>query len=155
MWLSHDYTHILCHNNCTFSSSKYTMYIIVYIKVSPHLDCYSVSATNISIKDFAVGSTVVIPTALFPHPDRNSRLNFKRLYLFSDQQGSRSIHVRLNQSYWKMCISHMLLLRKRRTDLKAFLYIFPEKVGAYLSKNVYHVPMSTFLDPRSSAWSGL
>ena len=63
---------------------------------------YSVGAADISIEDFAVGSTVVILTVLFPYPDGNSRLNFKRLYLFSDvevQRGSRSIRVRLNQSY--------------------------------------------------------
>ena len=74
----------------------------VYIKVSPHLDCHSVGAVDTSIGDFAVGSTVVILTVLFPYPDGNSRLNFKRLYLFSDvgvQWGSRSIRVRLNQSY--------------------------------------------------------
>ena len=28
----------------------------MYIKVSPHLDCYSVGAAGISIEDYAVGS---------------------------------------------------------------------------------------------------
>ena len=36
----------------------------------------------------------------------------------------------------------MLLLRKWRADLKAFLYIFPQKVGAWLSTSVYDVPVS-------------
>ena len=74
----------------------------MYIKVSPHLDCYSVGAVDTSIGDIAVGSTVVILTVLFSYPDGNSRLNFKRLYLFSDvgvQWASRSIRVRLNRSY--------------------------------------------------------
>ena len=43
----------------------------MYINMSPHLDCYSVGAAVISIEDFAVDSTVVILTVLFPYTDRN------------------------------------------------------------------------------------
>ena len=80
----------------------------MYIKVSPHLDCYSVGAAGISIEDYAVGSTVLILTVLFPYPDGNREIrlskfeSLKRLYLFSNlgvQWGSRSIRVRLNESY--------------------------------------------------------
>ena len=42
--------------------------------------------------------------------ERYSKLNFKRLYLFSNlgiQWGSRSIRVLLNQSYWKICTVYL------------------------------------------------
>jgi len=35
--------------------------------MSPHLDCYSIGAANISIEDFAVGSTIVILTVLLSY----------------------------------------------------------------------------------------
>jgi len=77
-WLSHDHAHILRRNNCVLSSSKYTLYILLYIKVSPHLDCYSVGAANISIEDYAVGSTVLILTVLFPYPDGNREIRLSK-----------------------------------------------------------------------------
>ena len=43
----------------------------MYIEVSPHLDCYSVGAADTLIEDYAVGSTVLILTVLFPYPDGN------------------------------------------------------------------------------------
>ena len=63
-------------------SSKYTLYILMYmymyIKVSPHLDCYSVGAADISIEDYAVGSTVLILTLLFPYPDGNRAIRLSK-----------------------------------------------------------------------------
>ena len=50
----------------------------MYIKVSPHLDCYSVGAADISIKDYAVGSTVLILTVLFPYPDGNREIRLSK-----------------------------------------------------------------------------
>ena len=38
--------------------------------MSPHLDCCSLGAANISIEDCAVGLAVVILPVLFPYPDR-------------------------------------------------------------------------------------
>ena len=73
--------------------------------MSPHLDCYSVGVADISIEDFAVGSTVVILTVLFPYPDGNREIEqtkFQTVVSLSNlgvQQGSRSTRVLLNQSY--------------------------------------------------------
>ena len=50
----------------------------MYIKVSPHLDCYSVGAADISIEDYAVGSTVLILTVLFPYPDGNREIRLSK-----------------------------------------------------------------------------
>jgi len=38
------------------------------------MDCYSIGAADISIKDFALGWTVVILTVLFPYFDRNREI---------------------------------------------------------------------------------
>ena len=45
----------------------HTLYVVMYIKVSSHLDCCSVRTAVISIEDFVVGSTVVILAVLFLH----------------------------------------------------------------------------------------
>ena len=58
--------------------SKDTLYIFMYIKVSPYLDCYSVGAADISIEDYAVGSTVLILTVLFPYPDGNREIRLSK-----------------------------------------------------------------------------
>ena len=50
----------------------------MYIKVSPHLDCYTVTAADISIEDYAVGSTVLILTVLFPYPDGNREIRLSK-----------------------------------------------------------------------------
>ena len=60
--------HILHCNNCMLSSSKYTSKFLREC-MSPHLDCYSVRAADISIEDFTVGSTIAILTVLFSYPD--------------------------------------------------------------------------------------
>ena len=43
----------------------------MYINVSPHLDCYSVVAADISMEDFAVSLSVVILTV---YPDGNGQI---------------------------------------------------------------------------------
>ena len=50
----------------------------MYIKVSPHLDCYSVGAADISIEDYAVGSTVLILTVWFPYLDGNREIQLSK-----------------------------------------------------------------------------
>ena len=60
-------------NNCMLSSSKYTLYILMYIKVSPHLDCYSVGAADISIKNYAVRPDCSHPNCIVPIPGREQR----------------------------------------------------------------------------------
>jgi len=67
-----------------------------FLKVSLHLYCYSVGATD--IEDYAVGWTVVILT--YSYQDGNTKITL--LYLFSDlgiQLGSHNIRVWLNQSH--------------------------------------------------------
>ena len=72
---------LLRRNNHMLSSSKYNLYILMYIKVSPHLDCHSVGAANISIEDYAVGSTVLILTVLFPYPDGNREIRLSNFLM--------------------------------------------------------------------------
>ena len=78
------------------SSSKYDLYILMYINVSPHLDCYSVGTVNVSMEDFAVGLSFVIQTVLFPYPDRNGQIKqtkFIAAVFLQRPTGSRSICV--------------------------------------------------------------
>ena len=73
-----------------------------FLKVSLHLYCYSVGATNITIEDYAVGWTVVILTVLYSYQEGNTKI--KRLDLFSDvgiQLGSHNICGPADMTYWK------------------------------------------------------
>ena len=62
----------------------------MYIKVSPHLDCYSVGAADISIKDYAVGSTVFILTVTFPYPDGKREIRLSKFQMAVSLQQPRS-----------------------------------------------------------------
>ena len=103
----------------------------MYIEVSLHLDCCSVGAANISIEDYAIGSTVLILTVLFPYPDRNRELRLSKFQTAVSLQqprgstGFTQYSCSAQSELLKDSVSCMLLLRKRKTDLKAFLYIFP------------------------------
>ena len=50
----------------------------MHIEVSPHLDCHSVGAADISMEDYAVDSTVLILTVLFPYPDGNREIRLSK-----------------------------------------------------------------------------
>ena len=114
-------------------SSKYTLYILMYIEVSPHLDCYSVGAADISIEDYAVGSTVLILAILFSYSDGNREIQQTKFQTAVSLQQPRdsmgftqyscSAQPELLKDMYG--ISCMLFLQKWRADLKAFLYIFP------------------------------
>jgi len=56
----HMTTHVIsAANNCTLSSSKYTLRILMYIKASLHLGCYSVGTVELSLEDCAVDSAII------------------------------------------------------------------------------------------------
>ena len=63
------------------------------IKVSPYLDCYSVGAADISIEDYAVGSTFLILTVLFPYPDGNREIRLSKFQMAVSLQRPRGSTV--------------------------------------------------------------
>ena len=61
----------------------------MYIEVSPHLDCHSVGAADVSIEDYVVGSTVLILTVLFPYPDGTREIRLSKFQAAVSPQGPR------------------------------------------------------------------
>ena len=78
--IRHDY-HMTTHTYCIIIIAcfrRYTLYILMYIKVSPHMYYYSVGAADISIEDYAVGSTVLILTVLFSYLEGNREIRLSK-----------------------------------------------------------------------------
>ena len=98
--------------------------------MSPHLDCYSVGAADISIEDFAVGLAVVILTVFFPSPDRNREIQQTKFQMAVSLQRPRGSMGFTQYS----CLAQLELLLYSRPILhcKNSMVILTNKNG-YLS----------------------